>query len=196
MTYMSLATPPILAPNHRFTVEQYNRLIEVGVLTDEDRVELLDGEIVDMTPIGSSHSIATRYLLEHFCMLSKGRAIVGVQDPTVLNEWSQPQPDFWLAKYRKDRYKPIGHPRSEDLLFVAEVSDSSLKKDQTLKVPLYARAGICEVWVIDVDGKALTVYLNPVDGEYMSIQKYKAPQKVAPTAFPDLPLDLTELFSD
>ncbi len=191
---MSVANPPILTVHHRFTVEQYNRMIETGVLTQDDRVELLNGEIIDMTPIGNRHAVAVRCLLAHFSPLIQGRAVLSVQDPAILDDWSQPQPDLWLAKYRIDFYAGVGHPKPEDLLLVVEVADSSLKKDQRVKAPLYARAGVTELWIVDLNGQMLTIHRNPADGQYQSIETFKRPAKVACQAFGDLPLDLSLIF--
>jgi Uma2 family endonuclease len=188
---MSSATP-IASTLHRFTREQYYRMAETGVLRDEDRVELLNGEVTDMSPIGDRHAAMVRRLLAYFSPLINGRAVVGVQDPVVLDDWSEPQPDVWLAKYRADFY--AGHPTPADLLLVVEVADTSLGKDRRIKIPMYAAAGVPEVWLADLIANLLHVFRDPHAGEYRDIREWNRGETTAPLAFPELLLRVDELF--
>lgn len=144
----------------RFTVDEYVRMGETGILAEGDRVELLDGEVVRMPPIGPVHaSIVDR--LNHALVTALGdRAVVRVQNPTVLDEHSQPQPDLVVARARPGGYRSA-HPGPADMLLVVEVADSSVGFDRDVKLPLYARAGIAEVWIIDVAANRVEVHRHP-----------------------------------
>ncbi len=192
---MSLATPQNSISAHRFTTERYHRLIDSGALIEDDRVELLNGIIVDMSPIGTRHAAAVRRLNRYLSPLQHNqRAVLGVQDPILLDDWSEPQPDLWLAIYRPDFYEN-DHPTVKGLLLVIEVADSSLEKDTQLKIPLYANANIPEVWLVDVNTNTVFVHRNPGGGQYKDIQTYKRPNdRFAPLAFPDATLAIANLF--
>ena len=169
-------------------------MVESGVLRPEDRVELLNGEVVDMSPIGRRHAGMVRRLLAHFAPLADGRAVVGVQDPVALDEWNVPQPDVWLAKFRSDFYTETSHPMPADLLLVVEVADTSLLKDRRIKIPLYAAAGVREVWLVDLTSNSLHVFRDPAAGEYRDIREWKRGETTASLAFPELRLSVDELF--
>jgi Uma2 family endonuclease len=192
---MSLATPPIPTQPHRFNLERYHRLVTSGALDEDDRVELLNGIVVDMSPIGSRHAAAVRGLLLHFSSLAQNQqTIMGVQDPILLDDWSEPQPDLWLAKYRSDRYASA-HPTAGDLLLVIEVADSTVDKDKRLKIPLYAQANIPEVWLVDVNTNTISVHRHPAKGQFGEIQAYNRPSDhIAPSAFADCKFTLATLF--
>ena len=142
---------------HSLTVEDYYRMAEVGILGPDDRVELIEGEIIDMPPPGELHA-GTVSQLDHLLQRAVGdRAIVFVQNPAVLGRYSAPQPDLALLRPRPDFYKSA-LPRSGDILLIIEVADTSLRYDRDVKVGLYARHTIPELWLIDVRGKRLTRY--------------------------------------
>jgi Uma2 family endonuclease len=189
---MSTASP-IASTLHRFTREQYYRMAESGVLREEDRVELLNGEVTDMSPIGLRHAGTVRWLRIHFGPLTDGRAVVGVRDPVVLNEWNEPEPDVWLAAHRTDLYS-TGHPTATDLLLVVEVADTTLEKDRQIKIPLYAAVGVREVWLVDLVADSLHVFRDPAAGEFRDIREWKRGETTAPLAFPELLLRVDELF--
>ena len=166
-------------------------MAETGVLKPEARVELLNGEVTDMSPIGERHGYAVRSLIEHFATLAKF-AVIGVQDPIVLNEWSEPQPDFWLADRR---IKRLGtHPTPADLLLVVEVADTTLQKDRRIKMPLYAAAGIREVWLVDILAQTMHIFRDPVANEYRDIRELKRGETIGPLAFPQHQLNFGDLF--
>ncbi|QBQ53533.1 Uma2 family endonuclease [Nitrosococcus wardiae] len=174
---------------HPFTVQDYHRMAEVGILHEDDRVELLDGEILEMSPIGSRHAAAVDYLTAWLSREVGERAIVRVQSPIRLSLYSEPQPDLTLLKPRSDFYASA-HPGPEDVLLLIEMAESSLDDDRDLKLPRYAEAGILESWIIDLPGQRLLVYREPVGRKYQSIQEYHCSGNIALRAFPWISLDL------
>lgn len=150
-----------------FTVVEYERMVQAGILAEDDRVELLDGEIVEMSPPGSAHAACVSRLNALFHDLFKGRAIVRVQDPIRLDSYSAPQPDLAVLKARDDFYSNA-HPGPSDVIMLVEVADSSLKLDREIKLALYARAGIREAWLVDLIGQRVEVFTAPQPIGYQS----------------------------
>ena len=177
---------------HRFTVEDYQRMGEAGIFSEDDRVELIEGEIVVMTPIGSPHAGKVTRLNGILTPRLSGRANVSVQNPVVLLPDSEPQPDLALLRLRADYYERT-HPRPEDVLLLIEVSDTSLEYDRRVKVPLYARGGIREVWIVDLAGDCVEVYREPGAEGYRDVRRFTRGQSLAPQAFPDLHLTVDEI---
>jgi Uma2 family endonuclease len=178
---------------HRFTVEDYHRMGEAGVFSENDRVELIDGEIVVMTPIGSPHSGKVGWLNGLFTPHLVGRAFVNVQNPVVLGPRSEVQPDLAILHLRRDHYER-SHPRPEDVFLLIEVSDTSLDYDRTVKIPLYATAGIPEVWIVELAAKCIEVYRQPGADGYQDVRRFTRGQSLTPQAFPDLVLSVDEIF--
>ena len=172
-------------PRRRFTVDEYHRMADAGVLGEDDRVELLDGEIVEMSPIGPPHTGCVARLNAMFARRLRDRAIVWVQNPMILDRYSEPQPDIALVAPRADFYS-TAHPRPRDVLLAVEVIATSGGYDRTLKLPLYARSGLREVWLVDVRAKAVDVYRRPATGGYRGHQRLVPGRVVAPLAFPRL----------
>jgi hypothetical protein len=177
---------------HRFTVEEYQRMGETGVLRPDARVELLDGEIIDMAPIGSFHGGATNRLVSLFVRLSKGRWIVSAQNPLRLNEHSEPQPDLMLLKPAVDDYT-TRHPGPEDVFLLVEVADTSLAFDRAEKLPAYGKAGGREVWIVNLSERTLEVYREPHFSGYASTAILRAGDKAQPLLFPDVAVDVANL---
>ena len=175
-----------------FTVEEYYRMAEANIFSEDDRVELLEGEIVQMTPIGKRHAgcVArlTMLLTRHFGEVG----IVWVQNPIGLDKHSEPQPDLALLKLRPDFYTE-SHPKPEEVLLLVEVGDVSASFDRQVKVPLYAKAGIREVWLMDLAGECLEVHLKPSIGGYEEIQQFRRGETISPLAFPDLKLNVSDI---
>src|SRR5438105_9167074 len=144
--------------HHRFNVKEYYRMAETGVLRPDARVELLDGRIIDLSPIGPFHGDVTTYLTEIFAGASKGRWRTRVQNSLRLDEHSEPQPDLVLAKPIAYRQR---HPRPEEVYLLIEVADTSLESDQEGKLPAYGRAGIAEVWIVNLADLTIEVYREP-----------------------------------
>jgi Uma2 family endonuclease len=156
---------------HAFTVADYHRMAEAGILDEDARVELLEGEIVDLAPIGRRHQGCVDSLTEWFILRLSGRAIVRVLGSIFLGEHSEPQPDLVLLRRRADFHRSVG-ARPEDVLLIVEVADSSLAHDRDVKVPLYARAGIPEAWVVNLPEECIEVYSDPAGGQYQTVGSY------------------------
>ena len=182
----------IKLPIHLFTVEEYHRLAENGILHEDDRVEFLEGRIVDMTPIGSKHASCVGRLTSMFFEKIQKRAIVQVQNPVILHEQSEPQPDIMLLKYRDDFYAER-HPGPKDILLLIEVTDSSLEYEKKVKIPLYAKADILEVWLVNLVEKTLEVYRSPIQDGYEIVTKLFHTQSVSPQKFPDINLKVADI---
>lgn len=153
------------AAKRLFSVDEFHRMGEAGILGEDDRLELIDGEIIAMTPIGPGHAGCVNRLTALLAGRVGSRAVLAVQNPVFLGEHAEPQPDVVLLKPRPDFYSH-SHPAAQDVLLVIEVADSSADYDRTVKVPHYARAGIPEVWIVDLPQRVVEVYRKPEDGEY------------------------------
>lgn len=183
-----------LLRRHRLTVAQYHRMGEAGVLAPEQRVELLQGEVVEMAPIGTRHAAAVKRLNQLLAAAAGTHAIVSVQDPLHLDDESEPQPDLLLLRPRADFYAQA-HPRPADVLLLVEVSDTTSRIDREIKVPMYAAAGVAEVWVIDLDQNLVHLLRQPADGRYTEVQVTARPGVVCPQALPQAGIDLAPLLA-
>src|SRR5262245_40029678 len=149
----------------RYSVDDYEEMIRLGVLTENDRVELIRGEIVPKMPIGPKHAGCVKRMNRLFNQRLGGAAIVGSQDPVRLPE-SEPEPDISLLRPRPDFYAS-GHPQPPDIFLIVEISDSTLADDRNIMLPMYAEAGICEFWIVNLVDECLEVYRGPrPDGTY------------------------------
>jgi Uma2 family endonuclease len=178
-----------------FKVEEYHQMIRSGILSEDDRVELVKGEIIEMSPVGSRHAACVRRLNWLFSRNLGDQAIILVQDPIRLNEYSEPQPDLALVQPRPDFYEQA-HPEPEDILLLVEVAETSLWHDREVKLLLYAQAGIPEVWLVDLAGKVIEVYQRPSPTGYQSTQKAPAGASLTPRNFPSLHLNATTILGD
>jgi Uma2 family endonuclease len=175
-----------------FTVDEYHRMAEVGILTRRDRVELIDGEIVEMSPIGPPHVRCVMYLNEVFVRRLEGRALVSGQMSLRLSQWSEPEPDLALLRPPLAKYgQEI--PASGDAVLVVEVADTSLHRDRVVKLPRYAAAGVPETWIVDLNGGAVEVYREPSPVGYRVTRRLERGADVAPAAFPDIVLSVSEI---
>ncbi len=155
-------------PRRPLTVAEYHRMGEAGIFTEDDRVELIEGQLVAMTPIGSGHS-GTVNGLNYLLVRAVGECgVVAVQNPVLLDDHSEPEPDFAVLKPRPDAYR-AAHPRPADVLLIVEVADSSLAYDRTVKRALYARHGIPEFWIVDLAAGEVEVCRNPRGERYESV---------------------------
>lgn len=182
-----------IEPSHRrFTLSDYHQMAEVGILTEDDRVELIDGEIIEMTPVGGRHvacvSRLTRLLIES---LGDDMA-VNVQSPVQLGEHQEPEPDVAVVKAR--HYGNV-LPGAADALLLIEVSDTSLGYDRARKLPLYAGAGIPESWVVDLQGEAIERHSSPVGGTYSVTVRAERGEEIESIAVPGLRLNADEVLS-
>jgi Uma2 family endonuclease len=176
---------------HRLTVEEYYRMAEVGLLPPDARVELIEGEIIDMAPIGSRHAAAVNFLAERFIRAVDGAVLVSIQGPLRLGEHSEPQPDLALLRPRVDRYKN-GAPTAADVLLLIEVSDTTLHFDRDVKAKLYAQRGVPELWIVDLLHGQLHLFRDPRQGEYADRSSIGAGVMQVPALA--IPIDLTQLF--
>src|SRR5262249_33176437 len=145
---------------HRFSVKEYYRMADAGVLRPDARVELLNGEIIDMSPSGPFHGGLVKRLSKIFTLKARSRWIVSTQDPLHLDDHSEPQPDLMLLKPRDDEYT-TRHPQPDDVYLLIEVSDSTIEYDRTEKLSAYGRAGIPEVWIVNLNELTIEVYREP-----------------------------------
>jgi Uma2 family endonuclease len=178
---------------HQFTVKQFHQMAESGILSENERVELIRGEMIDMSPIGTRHAGCVLFLSNFLISLLRGRALINVQNPLELDETSEPQPDIALLKPRPDFYRN-SHPQPEDIFLLIEVADTTVKYDREVKIPLYAEANIPEVWLVDVNQEIIEVYRNSLEGIYQDVQKLTKNQSLSTLAFPDVSIHLSELF--
>ncbi|HEY0376973.1 MAG TPA: Uma2 family endonuclease [Pyrinomonadaceae bacterium] len=175
-----------------FTVAEYNRMSETGILTEDDRVELIEGEIVEMSPIGRRHAACVDRLTELLSERLQRKAIVRVQSPIVLNEYTEPQPDVALLRRREDFYER-SLPTPADVLLVVEVADTTLDYDRQIKVPLYARAGISEVWIVNLHDEQVEVYTRPAGGAYQDVRLRGRGEAMTSAEAPSLTLSVDEI---
>ncbi|MDQ2729821.1 MAG: Uma2 family endonuclease [Actinomycetota bacterium] len=176
-----------------WTVDEYHRMAEAGVLREDDRVELIEGEIIEMSPIGSAHARCVNRLTALLVPAAGGRAIVSVQNPVRLSPRSEPQPDLSLLRWRHDFY-PEG-PTPGDVLLVIEVAASSVGFDRRVKVPLYGRAGIPEVWIVDLDAAQVEVHTGLSSGTYREVRATAAGDMLEPPGLAGVAVDVGMLFS-
>ena len=179
---------------HRITVQDYHRMAEVGLLAPDARVELIEGEIIDMAPIGHDHQSILDQLNRVLVMAVGDSAIVRTQGSIRLSQWSEPEPDVVLLKPRADFYRGE-FALGTDALLVIEVSDTTLRYDRDRKVPLYAHHGVPEAWVVDVNGNVLLVYRDLRDGKYERHVVLERPAAVPVTHLPGITLDVRALFT-
>ena len=178
---------------HPITVPEYFRMGETGVLDPEARIELIEGELFDMPPIGPAHSSLVNRFIRLFSRAVGDAAIVSAQNPVVLGGFSAPQPDLALLRWREDFYGKA-HPGAEDILVLVEVADTTLAHDRDRKLPLYAGFAVLEVWLVDVAGRNLDVYRHPEDGAYTTRFRVHDLSHVGVAALPGVELDLRSLF--
>jgi Uma2 family endonuclease len=181
-----------LPTTRRFNVREYHQMAAAGILGEDDRVELIDGEIVEMPPIGSRHAACVDRLNRMFTTQLGQGVIVRVQNPIRLSRHSEPQPDLVLVRPRPDFYA-ASHPEPEDVLLIVEVADSSTGYDRSVKVPLYARAGIREMWLVDLERGRVEVLREPAGGGYQTVQAYGPEDRLSVDALPDIQISPDEI---
>ena len=180
----------------RFTVDEYYKMADIGILTEDDPIELIDGEILVMAPHSPRHfssdlRLTNRVLL---CLLLSDRTVVSIHNPLRIDVYNEPMPDIALLHPRKDFYA-AGHPTPTTTFLVIEVADSTLSYERHIKVPLYARAGIPEVWVVDLVARRVEVYRSPSPEGYRDIRIANPGDRLTPVAFPDVSLAVEEMLA-
>jgi Uma2 family endonuclease len=179
----------------RITIERYQKMVATGVLTPSDRVELIEGDIVSMAPIGTRHSgIVSRLLRRFFPLDQTGQAIVRQGNPVDLGDMSEPEPDLVVLKLRVEDYM-TAHPVAEDVLLLIEVADTSLAVDQGIMRDIYARYGIREYWVVDVNGERIFTYREPSQGVFGVTREVRRGDSVSPESFPNIQIGIADLFA-
>lgn len=175
-----------------FTVDEYDRMVEVGILGKSDAVELIEGEIIEMSPIGPRHDACVDRANAMFTPRVQGKAIVRVQGSIRLGDFSRPEPDLILLKYQKDYYAPKGAV-TKDALLVIEVSESSFRYDRGPKLAMYAKHGVYEVWIEDLNTDTLLVFRDRQPEGYAVSLEFKHGDSISPLAFPDLVIKVDDL---
>ncbi len=177
----------------QFTVTDYARMREAGILSEDDRVELLDGEVRPMSPIGPFHAAVVNILVVLLTHQLGDRAIVSVQNPIQLNDYSEPQPDIAILQPREDFYA-AAHPRPDDVLIAIEIADKSLEYDRNEKLPRYAQAGITEVWIVDIGKQIVEQYTQPRTTRYHQLRLVEHGEHVTAHAIDNLVVPVGALF--
>ena len=184
----------VAIPRRRFTVDEYHRMAEVGIFHPDERVELIEGEIVQMSPIGPRHAGCVINANRLFITRLGDRAMVSPQNPMVIQPRSEPQPDLLLLRPRAMSYS-FEHPTPEDVLLAVEVADTTVRFDRLVKARLYARAGIAEFWLFLTTETLVEVYRAPGADGYTSVTEHGAGQALSPLAFPDVAFSVTDFFA-
>lgn len=184
-------------PLRRISVAEYHKMGEAGIFSEDERIELIDGVIVEMSPIGSEHAACVNKLNRLFSnVLSSKDAIIGVQNPIILNNGTEPQPDITLLKPRDDAYAS-GHPRPEDILLILEVADTTVEEDRTVKLPRYASCGIPEIWLVNIPERKIEAYRIPVgereNAGYKVRVEYREGETLSPEMFPNVKIKVAEV---
>jgi len=178
---------------HLVTAQEYLRMGETGVFAPDARLELIEGEIFEMAPIGPPHAAAVRTLTERMYQRAGKRATVSVQAPLIAGQLSVPEPDLALLKPRSDKYA-TAHPGRADVILVIEVADTTLRADLETKVPLYACAGVPEVWVVAVGERAIYVFREPGINGYRKSVVAKGEDQLTPLGLPGVHIRVAEIF--
>ena len=177
---------------HKLTVNDYHKIAEAGILTEDDRVELIEGELIDMAPIGSPHADYVDRLNLMLISQIGTRFRVRIQNPIQLDDYSEPEPDVVIAKDRSYRET---HPGPQDILLLIEVADTTLKYDRNIKIPLYACCGIPEVWLIDIQNRRLEIHRQPSQEGYRQILLPASNESASPLLVDGVSIRMAELWS-
>lgn len=179
----------------RLTVDEYQRMGQAGILHEDERVELIEGDIVEMAPIGPAHMGTVATLTRLFGRLVGDRALVWIQNAIRLGRHIEPQPDVVLLRPRRDNYRTLV-PGADDVLLLIEVADSSLAYDRDVKLLLYAAAGIPDVWIVDLQHEVVILCRDPFDGRYQNMTSHGRGSTLSPLAFPDLAIGWADVFGE
>ena len=180
------------AKRYRFTRDDFHRMGEAGVFKSGVRVELIDGEIIEMNPIGRPHRSCVDRLTDILVPSVRSSAIVRVQRSIALGDYGEPEPDLTLLRRRTDFYAESDET-PEDILLVIEVADTSESYDRRTKAPLYARNGVPELWIVDLNRTRITRYLDPTPSGYSTTRFYRRGESLSPLAFPNLTISVDDI---
>ena len=173
----------------RFTVDEFHRMARTGILHEDDRLELIDGEVVEMAPIRERHAFCVVALTEEFSIRSAGRYVVSPQNPVRLSRHSELYPDLLLLRPPRRRYAQRTTDAG-DVVLVIEVADATLATDRRIKMPRYAAAAIPEAWLVNLRRNTVEVHRDPRDGRYQQVTIYHKGEAVTPLVFPDIAIDV------
>lgn len=185
---------PALQTRRKITASEFHRMGEAGILGEDDRVELIEGDLIEMAPIGFKHAGIVARLTKLLIVKVPNNTVVWTQNPVRLDDFTEPQPDICLLRLRSGDYLDA-FPGSGDLLLAIEAADSSLDYDRTAKLRLYAQNGIPEAWIVNLNEKRLECHAFPENGGYRQSEHFGTGQSVAPAAFPQATIDLADLFA-
>lgn len=175
-----------------FTVDEYHRLWDAGILPEEKRFELIRGEIYEMPPAKPPHSGRVIRLTHLFTSRLGESVCVSIQNPSSIDDYSEPMPDVSLLKPRPDFYAG-SHPLPTDVLLLVEISHTTLRFDTKIKAALYGEAGIAEYWVLNIPANVVEVRTEPVNGRYTKLQTFKQGESISPRAFPGITFQVEEI---
>ena len=184
---------PLTLPRHKLSIEDFHQMGRAGILRDDSRIELMEGDLIDMAPIGSFHASVVSTLSMFFARQVGEFAIVSTQNPVRLPPDSEPQPDIALLKPISDRYRSA-LPTAADVLLIIEVADTTAEYDREIKLPLYARHGVPEVWLIDLKGGMLEIYLEPGSKGYRKLLRPDRREAITPSLVEGVRLPLAEIW--
>jgi Uma2 family endonuclease len=183
---------PSLLKRWRLTVDDYHRMGKAGILHEDDRVELIEGELIEMAAIGSYHLTTVNKFTKHFVVQAADRYIVSVQNPVRLSRHSEPQPDVVLLRLRADQYAD-GLPGPEDVLLIVEVSDTTVAADRKVKLPLYAAAGIPAAWLVNIPRRSIEVHREPRGGRYQQVTVFRTGESISPLMLPEVSIAVEDI---
>ena len=184
----------VVPVRHKLDVDAYHRMADAGIFGNQERIELIGGDLIDMAPIGQGHAGIVSGLTEALVLACAGRAIVWPQNPIRLDRSSEPQPDLAVLRRRADFYTSGERPGPADVLLVVEVADSSLRFDRTVKLPLYARAGIAELWIVDLKRRVVDVHRKPLGNGYGETTTHQSGDRLALVLAPEIVVKLNLTF--
>lgn len=178
----------------RFTVDEYYKLIELGMLHDYERAEIIEGELIRKMPIGDKHASVVNKLSKLLIKNVADEILVSIQNPLRLSDYNEPEPDFVLADLTK--YDGKRHPQPKETLVVIEVSDSTLKYDRDIKIPLFAEAEIPEVWIVNLPKNIIEVHTKPGNGVYQFVKFYNQNEVIKSETIPDLEIEVDKILGE
>jgi Uma2 family endonuclease len=187
---MNSAIAPVR--KHLTDIHEWQRMGDAGIFPPDYRIELIQGEILEMAPIGFNHAGHVMHLMNFFVPLLNQKAIVNAQNPLQLGDLSEPEPDFMILKFREDFYKSR-HPNANDVLLLIEVADSSLAYDQNQKLRLYALHGVAEYWLLNLNDSCLEVYREPHGETYAQKSTLRQGDSVTLTQLPDITIQVSSI---
>jgi len=177
---------------YHFTVDDFNTMAEQGLFDPTDRLELIEGEIIEMSPFGKLRARCVDYLNHFLAQLLDKSAIIRIQSPIILDDLSEPQPDIAILRHKSDFYKE-SHPHAADVLLVIEVADTTVEYDRTIKLPKYAKAGIPEAWFIDLGAERVEVHTDPKNNTYGIVKIYQRGENTTSESFSNLTMKVDDI---